>query len=573
VDSNSDSGQPDLRQIVREIQELQQRVRALEEQVGGHLVPRPSAEVSPGLTTTPATSSHEDTAKAIPVFGKAVLAIAGAYFLRALTEFKAISLTAGLFAGTLYALAWLLLAAHAAAKKPFVGAVRGLTSALILAPLLWEATVRFHALSTWTAAGVLVVFSSFGFAVSWRHNLSIIAWTTTVAGLLTTFALLLATHDLVPFTLALLVIAAVVECSACFDHWLRERWIVALVADLAVLLLAYIAAPVSGVPEGYAPIPAAMALAAQIALPVIYLSSTSVRALWCGCILTPFETTQMGLALLLSMSGVLRIAHGDPAAIKAVAGFALVCGAVFYVFSFGFSGRAGMRGRTFYTYSTLGLLLVFAGSRMQFSGTTLALILSALALVGLCIDRWKGSVTLRWHAAVYLLLSAVLSGLTAWAAARNLGSRHGWIPLATAAWISAAATLLGYALVWRRSRAWRSSPDHGLPVLAIAASGAWTLAGVAAGALTALCVDTSVAPFCTTLRTFVLTVLAMLLAWTGTTWKRLELVWLVYPLMIVTAYKLLAQDLPDGQTSSLFVSLFLYGGALVLLPRILQRSR
>jgi hypothetical protein len=43
--------------------------------------------------------------------------------------------------------------------------------------------------------------------------------------------------------------------------------------------------------------------------------------------------------------------------------------------------------------------------------------------------------------------------------------------------------------------------------------------------------------------------------------------------MIFTAYKLLTQDLQESHKLALFVSLLLYGGALVLLPRILQGSR
>ena len=63
----------------------------------------------------------------------------------------------------------------------------------------------------------------------------------------------------------------------------------------------------------------------------------------------------------------------------------------------------------------------------------------------------------------------------------------------------------------------------------------------------------------------------MLMAWAGAKWKRPELVWLVYPLILLIAYKLLRQDLLQEQTLPLFASLFLFGGALVLLPRILQK--
>ncbi len=567
--SNSDPGQPDLREIVRQIQDLERRFRALEQRVYRGAIP-PAQFLPPrGATPRSAADPAHDTVKALPVFGRALLAIAGAYLLRALTEFKAVPLTAGVFAGIIYALAWLVLAARAAGREPFVGAVRAATSALILAPLLWEATVRYQALSTSTAAVVIVVFSSFGFAVSWRNNLTIIAWTTTLAGLLAAIALLMATHDLVPFTLALLVMAAVVESSACFGHWLRERWIMALVSDLAVLLLTYIAARAT-LPEGYASIAAVPAFAAVIALPAIYLASTSVRALWCRASLTAFETVQIGLAIVLSMSGVLRLSHGAAAAQQAVAISGLVCGAAFYVLSVAF-GRDRKRSRNLYTYSTLGLLLVVACSQMQFSGTALAVVLSALGLASLSLGRS----VFRWHAAVYLLFSSVISGLSGWAAARLLGTQNGWAPPATDAWISAAAALLAYAWVRRRPAAWSVSLADRAPLLAIAGICVLSLAGFATAALTAVCASHSAAPngICAILRTLVLAAAALALAWTGSRWKRPELVWLAYPVLVLIAYKLALQDLPEGHTLPLFASLFLFGGALVWLPRILQKPQ
>ena len=44
-------------------------------------------------------------------------------------------------------------------------------------------------------------------------------------------------------------------------------------------------------------------------------------------------------------------------------------------------------------------------------------------------------------------------------------------------------------------------------------------------------------------------------------------------MMVFTAYKLLAQDLQESHKLGLFASLLLYGGTLVVLPRILQTAR
>ena len=123
-------------------------------------------------------------------------------------------------------------------------------------------------------------------------DLLIVATIATLAGLGTAAALLMATHDVLPFTLVFLAIAAAVEASACLDHWLSERWLAATAADLAVLLATWLVTNERGLPPAYAPIPHAWLLAAQVALLAIYLSSTIVRTLLRGFTFTGFETAQ-----------------------------------------------------------------------------------------------------------------------------------------------------------------------------------------------------------------------------------------------------------------------------------------
>ena len=61
------------------------------------------------------------------------------------------------------------------------------------------------------------------------------------------------------------------------------------------------------------------------------------------------------------------------------------------------------------------------------------------------------------------------------------------------------------------------------------------------------------------------------LAWAGVQWQRKELVWVVYGIMIVAAWKLATRDFPQEHNLSLVISLLCYGGALMILPRIVQR--
>ena len=93
-----------------------------------------------------------------PVLGKAMLGIAGAYLLRAVAESSSLPKTAVAAAGIAYALGWLVWAARTRGGARFASAIYACTSALILAPMLWELTLRFNVLPAAVAAGVLCGF-------------------------------------------------------------------------------------------------------------------------------------------------------------------------------------------------------------------------------------------------------------------------------------------------------------------------------------------------------------------------------------------------------------------------------
>src|SRR5208337_879212 len=181
------------------------------------------------------------------------------------------------------------------------------------------------------AAALMVLFVLFGLTVSWRKNLMMVATIVTLAGLATTAGLLVASRDVVPFTLVFLAIAAAVEISSCLEHWLSERWLAALAADLAVLLATWLVTREHGLPEGYAAIPYGWLLGMQVALLAIYLASTIVRTLLRGLTFTAFETAQCAAAFLIGVGGGLQLSGAAPA-IAAV--FALACAAACYVVSF-----------------------------------------------------------------------------------------------------------------------------------------------------------------------------------------------------------------------------------------------
>jgi hypothetical protein len=540
--------------LEREVRDLARRVAALERLVSTkpcgadcqsaadfQSAPAPEARV-PALSALPT----------LPLLGRALLGLAGAYLLRALTESATFSPRTGVAIGLLYALFWLVWAARTPAPLRIETALHSLTSVLVLSPLLWEATLRFHAISTWTAGAILLLFTVFGLTVSWRKDLLIVATITTLAGLGTAAGLLMATHDVLPFTFVFLATAAAIEASACLNHWLSERWLAATTADLSVLLATWLVTNAHGLPAAYAPIPHSWLLASQVSLLAIYLSSTIIRTLLRGFTFTAFETAQCALVFLIGVGGGLRLSGQSSAA----GALALACAAACYLVSFALLDRRGPHGRNFYTYSTFGILLALAGSRILLSGAAASGVWLALAIACIWAGGFFGRLTLQVHGAVYLLLALLSSGALEQAGAFLLGAVTwpGGKPAAIAA--GALASAFCYLLAARHAPAGRGTSSLQAFRLVVAGALVWLTAGIAAGVLGA------------TLRTGVLAATALLLAWAGSRWNRLELSRLIYPVMIAGAYRLVMEDLHQDRKAALFLSLLLYGAALMLLPRL-----
>jgi hypothetical protein len=565
--------QPEWEALEREVRDLSRRVAELERYASVAERAVTPAEPLPEPAAVPASPpALGETALVIAVIGRAFLGLAGAYLLRALTEAGTLPVPAGVAAGIAYAVGWLAWASRTPPARRLETAIHSLTAALVLSPLLWEATLHFHAIGTWTASAILLLFVVSGMAAAWRKNLLIVSTIATLAGLGTAAGLLLATHDVLPFTFLFLAAAEAVEISASLDHYLSERWVAAIAADLSVLLATWLVTNERGLPEAYAPIPHSWLLAAQVALLAIYLSSTIVRTLLCGFTFTGFETLQGAAAFAITVNGGLRLSTADHRIAPAIALFMLCCAAACYLVGFVLLERRGSRGRNFYTYSTFGILLALAGSRILLAGPAAAALWGTLALAGILAGGIFSSLTLEIHGGIYLLLALFGSGSIYAAAAFLLGSVVWPGDRAAALWLGAAAAAASYALslrfAGRQKETWNTVAFR----VVLAATSVWMFSGIAAGAFTGLYhfwfgINASHA-YCATLRTGVVVVAALALAGAGSRWNRPELAALIYPAMLLAGYRLVAEDLRQDRKVALFLSLLIYGLALTLLPRL-----
>jgi len=564
--------------LTRELHELRGRLETLEARAGaadGVAAEAPSL-VTAGETSEPRSTAPMTPAKAIPLVGRTLVVLGGAFLLRAVTDRALVPAEGGAALGLLYAAWWLVQADRSAAAGSRQSSVfHGLATAMIAHPLIWETTARFELLSVNAAAAALLFFFLLGIAVAWRHELWEIAWTVTLFTVATAVGLIVATHAFLPFTIALLLAAVPVEMLAFRDRHLGLRWPIAFGLDLAVLMLTSAALSSGGPAGGRGVLAPGAVIAVCMALPTLYIGSIGARTLMRGRPITAFGLAQAGAALVVGFSGAVRVSEMSGADSTFVGIGALLLGAACYAVALTFIDRRSGRGRNFYAYTTFAGVLVLTGSWLLLGGAARALTWAVLAAAATGLGGRFDRITLKVHGTVYLAAAAAAAGLIACAYDALFSDPSGtWEPTNPAGFAVAlvAATCYGI-LVATRGESVRPWFEH-LPQTLAGAVVVWSFAGLAAGALSAgvAAAAGSEAAFVAASRTAVIAILAVGLAWAGRRWSLQELTWFVYPVLIAGGAKLLWEDFHYGQPVTLFLVLALYGGALIVTPRLVRKS-
>lgn len=566
-----DEIQSAIETLARDLRRVEARLEKLEAAQGLADEP-PEPKAPPGGAGGPA-APHDQSSGTVTLTGRTLVALGGAFLIRAMTDAGVLPALGGVALGLVYGLFWLAAASRAAGAGHRTSAgFYGLTSGLIAYPLLWETTTRFRLLSPPLALALLVLVFVAGIAVTARRGLGSVAWVVTFLALGTAAGLLVSTRHLLPSVLALLAIAGVVELLAYHDLWPALRWPAALVLDGGLLVLVVLGSRPQGLPEGYPSLSLGAFVLATLGLPALYVVSIVARTLVRGCPVTAFEMAQGGVALTVGLEGSweLLAAHGRAA--PALGILSLLLGASAYSAAFAFVERRTGHGRNFYFYSTVGALLTLAGGRALLEGVALSLTWCGLALTSAWLGRRFARLTLRFHGTLYTVAAALATDALGASGSALLAPMGRWQLPALTVWIAATTAVAGYAILatdpGRSSRWWERLPQAGM-----AAIWAW----IAGGTLVALIVvfgptSASAPAVVATLRTGVLALLAVALGWAARRWALAELTWLVHPLLAIGGLKLVAEDLREGRPDTLFLSLVLYGGALIAAPRLMRRG-
>jgi len=250
----------------------------------------------------------------------------------------------------------------------------------------------------------------------------------------------------------------------------------------------------------------------------------------------------------------------------------IVVGAVCYGVTVRFiDGTEGLV-RNVYFYTTLGLLLVVTGLLLTLPEPWPAAFMAALAVVAASSWTRAGRLFMLLHCIAYLVAAGVVSGLLVYSAGVLAMNLEGpWIVPE-----GASVVLLTTAAV----AAWIVTPQHGedrtLPLRGLAFAVFVLFVALAGGVIVGFIApvagggaDRSVDPgVLATVRTVVLSLATLLIAWLARKPRLRDWGWLVYPLLVGIGLKMVMQDFKFSRPSTMFIAMALYGTALIVAPRL-----
>ena len=290
---------------------------------------------------------------------------------------------------------------------------------------------------------------------------------------------------------------------------------------------------------------------------------------------TPAEKRQMPVNMKQIIAAALFAAYNavrnDALTAVAIGAPALLLAAGLYALAFARRTRTE-RGRDFYFYSTLGVLLFVVGSSLVLTPIAAAAVWSVLAVVLAWLSGHYDRVSLSLQCTFLLIAAGVGSGLLETGLVALAGGMpDSWPPFEQWHVLVALATVACLFIpVAQRSERWGKLA--GLPQLAVLALSVWEVGGLivvlAAPLLVDFGADDRSHAVLAALPTAVLAAASVTLALSSRLPRWPEARWLVYPVLALVGIKLFVEDFFSSQPSTLFVAMAAFGAALVLGPRL-----
>ncbi len=551
-----------LEQLSSRVDALERRVHALESPTEATQTPT----LQPQIMAAPARSVEgaaiAQATRWSSVLGLAMLGIAGAYALRALMESGAAPRLAVAAIAIAYALAWLVWAARVTATSQSASAIYAGTSAMILGPMLWELNLRFDAISPTTSAAVLCGFVIVASTLSWKRAGGPVLWVALAGASGTAMALSIATHSMMPFLAALLLMVLLCEYLATRDQGQAIRALVTIVADVAVWSLIFVYNGPSSARADYPHLVTMLLVAPACLLFLLNAGSTAMRTALLHRRIGVFETVQSMIAFLLAASSLLFFVPETGGLVLGIA--CLILSASCYTAAFVLFQVATDR-RNFRVFAAWSGGLLLAGLLWTLPLQWAAACLGLAALLATVVGVRLECLTLDFHGVVYLSAAAIASGMPEYVLRAFTGMLPGW-PAWSILLIGASATLCYIFGKERPGEAWRQQILHLVPALtAVCTAAALLVQGLMGILAQFVTLGDFHAAF---IRTLALCFLALSLAFGGALWQRMEMTRIAYAALAFMAVKLFFDDLRYGHMEFIAGAIFVFAVTLIAVPRL-----
>ena len=567
----------DIARLEKAIEDLTERLRRVEDKVFSGAA-EASGPPSASRQIEPSPPGERVPAAAILSYiGRSLIVLGGAFLLRWVTQSGIMPQNIGSVIGMIYALMWIAMADIKAGRGQRYSAVfYGVTGALIALPLLVEATTKLHYLTATSSAILLPAFIILGLVVAGRRNLRSLAWIVTLPAIPLAFILARQTGSTTPFLISLLILGFVTLWLGYLRHWHVLATLVAGAVNIGMARMVFELVTTSNGGSAGQQVGQWEALALLSGLIAMYFGSYCFRVFKRKRTITKLEIGQTLTVVLIGLGGAAMVINAGGTSMLPLGIICLVLSIASYTAAYGLLPRLDPNRRNFLFYTLIALAMVLLGCEMSLDRSTAAIAFTAIALIAGLLANRISSPILYLHGAAYLMAAILRSGLLE-------ATFHGFAGLSAqfGEWIS--VTVLS-ALILTTLYPWFPRPRRRSIDLYLGRRSADIFRFVTVFAWGGLLVsllaqlsphgeDTeSYRRFLACSRTGVLALSATLLAWYSHRKRLRNLAWLVYAILLVGAIKILFEDIAVGGAATLFLSFGMYGGTLILAPRLLHRT-
>ena len=564
-----------LQQLERKVELLTARMERIESRLAlgptTDWPPRPALEASEPDLSAEFAPTRAAFARWIPLLGRTLLVLGGAFLIRALSDGGALRLEVGIALGLALATASIGLAHQASARGRRTSAqFHGVAGALIGYPLALETATRMGALPAWAATVIVGALTALLFVLALRDHLASLAWVGTIGCLGSVMVLTKATDALQELTVVTLLLAVSALWLSEVRHWKALPWLPVFAMDLLVLRDLFTAIRARGPDRG------------PLILSLVFCSTvTALSLVWLGyrswlraAALGTFEVAQTVIGVVIGLIALAQLGprFGWGTAAVGVVAFALATASMAVALAIVPRGHSGS---DFLFYSAAAVALQFAGAAFLIPTSLRGVLWAALAWGAAVLVRRFPRPALWAYAVILGCAAAVASGLVEMFAQALIAGGEQAPRAPSVGSVVVFAVLLGVyqgvasSPVRLTRRGWfERGVATGLALLVALCTVAWVVQGERA----LLGGRSSDRAFLASARMVGLMVVANFFAWARRRLPLPELGWTAYVLLVLSGIKLLAEDIPYGRAATLVVAFALYGLSLIVVPRLTRQG-